>query len=274
VRLGGEPVIPIRDANPTTRTPWFTLTLIAVNVAVFLVWQPTFGTQFQQTTFFFCHAEIPWEVSHQTNLAQGGREAVRALDRDWGAASGAPIQRYLRVRCPAKSWWIAIFVSMFLHGGWLHIGGNMLFLWIFGNNVEDRLGRVVFLLLYVLGGIAAMLLQLAFGASSTVPAIGASGAIAGVLGAYLVLFPQARVTTLVFFFLITWIELPAFVVLLLWFGLQLLSGVGQFGQQLNGGVAYWAHVGGFLFGVAVVWLLFRRRRGSRAGGVPRRPDYR
>jgi membrane associated rhomboid family serine protease len=161
---------------------------------------------------------------------------------------------------------------MFLHGGWLHIAGNMLFLWVFGNNVEDRLGRLVFVGFYLLGGIAAMLLQLAFGAGSTLPTLGASGAIAAVLGAYLVLFPRARVTTLVIFFFITWIQLPAAVVLVGWFVLQIFSGVGQLGTDVSGGVAYWAHIGGFAFGAAVTWMFFRGRRMDPS--IPPRPDYR
>ncbi|MBA3737459.1 MAG: rhomboid family intramembrane serine protease [Actinobacteria bacterium] len=148
---------------------------------------------------------------------------------------------------------------MFLHGGWLHLAGNMLFLWVFGNNVEDRLGRITFLLLYVLGGLAATGLQVAFDPNSAVPNVGASGAIAAVLGSYLVMFPRARIHTLVIFFFITFLELPATFVLLAWFVLQLFSGVGGMGDQIGGGVAYWAHVGGFVFGLAVTWAFFRSR---------------
>jgi membrane associated rhomboid family serine protease len=168
-----------------------------------------------------------------------------------------------------------VFVAMFLHGGWLHIGGNMLFLWVFGNNVEDRLGRMLFIAFYLLGGVAASALQLAFDPSSAVPSLGASGAVAAVLGAYLVMFPRARVVTLVIlFFFITAVELPAVLVLGAWFVLQLFSGVGGLGAQVNGGVAYWAHVGGFVFGLAVTALFFRGR-GQRPPfqRLPRRPDY-
>jgi membrane associated rhomboid family serine protease len=268
-------LIPIRDANPTLRRPWVTLTLILANVLVFLLWQPTFGGEAGQLGFFFCHAEIPWEVSHRENLAEGGAPARVALDAEFGPGAGRSLQPYLQRTCPEKSWLLAIFVSMFLHGGWFHIAGNMLFLWVFGNNVEDRLGPVGFVLFYVLGGLAAMLLHLAFDPSSTVPAVGASGAIAGVLGAYLVLFPRARVTTLVIFFFITWVDLPASVVLVAWFVFQLFSGVGTLASEVTGGVAYWAHVGGFAFGVAAAWLLYRRRgRPSRAAIPPRPDDYR
>src|SRR6185436_15666763 len=149
-------------------------------------------------------------------------------------------EQFLLQKCPDKSWWQSVFVAMFLHGGWIHIGGNMLFLWIFGNNVEDRVGVVPYVLLYFAGGIAETALQVAIGPSSVVPNLGASGAIAGVLGTYLVLFPKARVLTLIIFFIITVIELPASLVLGAWFVLQLFSGVGSLGAQVNGGVAYWA----------------------------------
>ncbi len=268
-------MLPIRDINPTSRTAWVTLAIIALNVVVFLFWQPTFKSQTVQQTFFFCHAEIPYEVTHQTNLAQGGPGARRAIQDEFRQPGiGAGLQRFLRRRCPSKSWLGSVFVAMFLHGGWLHIGGNMLFLWIFGNNVEDRMRPIGFLLFYLAGGVAATLLQLAFGPNAVVPNLGASGAIAAVLGAYLVMFPRARVYTLVFFFFITAIELPAVFVLGAWFVLQLFNGIGGLGTNVNGGVAYWAHVGGFAFGLAVAALLFRRGRGRRNRPlVPPRPDF-
>ena len=162
---------------------------------------------------------------------------------------------------------------MFLHGGWLHLAGNMLFLWIFGNNVEDRLGRFTFVAFYVLGGLAATGLQVAFGPDSTVPNVGASGAIAAILGSYLVMFPRARIHTLVIFVFITFLDLPATVVLVGWFVLQLFSGVGEFGSRVNsgGGVAFFAHIGGFVFGAVMAWLFFPKERiGSRP--PPIRPD--
>jgi membrane associated rhomboid family serine protease len=269
-------VIPIRDANPTKRLPVITLALIAANVAAFVLWQPTLGgTDVEQQLFFYCQAEIPWEVSHQENLAEGGREARLAIDEDLGQPGiGTAIQDAVETDCPDKSWLASIFVAMFLHGGWLHLAGNMLFLWIFGNNVEDRLGYIVYPLFYVLGGLAAAGLQLAFDTNSTIPSLGASGAIGGILGAYLVLFPGARVLTLIFFFFITWIELPASVVLGVWFVMQFFSGVGQLGVEVGGGVAYWAHVGGFAFGALVAWLFYRRRGGVTppAYRLPERPD--
>jgi membrane associated rhomboid family serine protease len=274
-------VIPIRDVNPTTRTSWITLALIAANVVVFLLWQPTLGANSETRTFFFfyCHALVPWEITHQTSLAEGGAAARDAIDADLGPqlgpGVGPALQQELQRRCPEKDVNLSIPVSMFLHGGWLHIAGNMLFLWIFGNNVEDRLKRPLFIAFYFLGGLAATALQLAFGPNSTIPNVGASGAIAAVLGAYLVLFPRARVYTIVFFFFITAIELPAVAVLGFWFLLQLFSGVGGLGADVNGGgVAYWAHVGGFAFGAAVTWLFFRGRGDRQVQReVPRRPDF-
>src|SRR5207237_4184270 len=137
-----------------------------------------------------------------------------------------------------------------------HIGGNMLFLWIFGNNVEDKIGPIRYLLFYFLGGIAASTAQLAVGPSSALPNLGASGAIAAVLGAYLVMFPRRRVLVLVFFFFITFFELPAVVVLGGWFLLQVFSGVGSLGTHVNGGVAFFAHIGGFVLGLVLAYLFF------------------
>jgi membrane associated rhomboid family serine protease len=273
----GDVVIPIRDINPTTRTAWLTLALIAANVAVFLLWEPTFAEQGTQEAFLFCNAEIPYEVTHQTTLAEGGAEAQQAIEDSYGVGPSAAggLQAALRERCPDKSWLGSIFVSMFLHGGFLHIAGNMLFLWIFGNNVEDRLGRIRFILLYVLGGLAASGLQLAFDPNAAVPNVGASGAIAAILGSYLILFPRARIHTLLIFFFITFVELPASFVLLAWFVLQLFSGVGGMGNQVGGGVAYWAHVGGFVFGMGATWLFFRSqmRRDTSVPPFPP-PPYR
>jgi len=146
--------------------------------------------------------------------------------------------------------------SQFLHGGWLHLVGNMLYLWIFGNNIEDSLGRIAFLLFYLAGGVIAALVQVAVDPDSSVPLIGASGAIAATLGAYLVLFPGARITTLVFLgFFYQLINVPAIVVLGFWFFLQLLDGIGSLGMETGAGIAFFAHIGGFVAGAAVGWLL-------------------
>jgi rhomboid family protein len=257
-------MLPIGDINPTRRFAWVTLALILVNVGVFLLVQPTLqGGQDVQQAYFLCHAEIPYEVTHQTSLAGGGPGAAQAIQQDYGVRPGeaVQIQRALGQLCPRKSWLASVFESMFLHAGWLHIAGNMLYLWIFGNNVEDRFGHLGYLLFYLAGGLAAAALELVVGPNSALPTLGASGAIAAVLGAYFVLYPRAQVRTLILFFIP--VLLPAAVVLGLWFVLQLFDGVGGLGTNVNGGVAYWAHIGGFLFGMLTTWLVVRRGGGRR-----------
>jgi membrane associated rhomboid family serine protease len=165
-------------------------------------------------------------------------------------------------------WWVTLFTSMFMHAGILHIAFNLLFLWIFGNNVEDSMGRPRFLLFYMLAGIAAAYAQALPSVDATVPAIGASGAVAGVLGGYLLLYPRARVLTVVLIiFFVTLIEIPAVIMLGIWFVLQFLPAIGQVGTDAveGGGVAYWAHVGGFAFGLAAIKLFANRYR-TRAIG--------
>src|SRR5882724_432937 len=173
---------------------------------------------------------------------------------------------------PARFWYlpgallpniITMFVSMFLHGGWLHLGGNMLYLWIFGDNVEDRLGHVRFLLFYIACGLVAALTQIYVHPTSRIPMVGVSGAVAGVLGAYLILFPYSRVLALIpilFFFQI--VELPASLFLVFWFLMQFLNGAITItgAPSLTGGVAWWAHIGGFVSGVALGFLFPKRKR--------------
>ena len=269
-------MLPIRDANPSHRVPFVTVGLIALNLAAFVLWQPSFATgedaQVEQQLFYFCEAAIPWEVANGTGLARGGPAASSALDDGFGPGAGEAIRAELGETCPDKSPALSILVAMFLHGGWLHLLGNLLFLWIFGNNVEDRMGHIPYLAFYLLGGLAAFGLQFVLDTGSVVPTLGASGAIAAVLGAYLYLFPGARVTTLVFFFFITIVELPAGLVLGLWFVLQFFSGLGELGREVGGGVAYWAHVGGFAFGLLVAVTVLRGRRGVVHRLPPPRPD--
>jgi membrane associated rhomboid family serine protease len=223
-------VFPLRDINPRRTFPVVTTTLIAINTIAFF-YELSLGPQiagfFQQTAF------IPADYFHPGDLG-------------------------IDVR--------SVFVSMFLHGGWAHLIGNMLYLWIFGDNVEDRLGHVRFILFYLACGWVATLAHGYANPESTVPSIGASGAIAGVLGAYLVVFPRARVLTLVplgFFIRLT--ELPALVVLGFWFVIQIFSGTASLGSRTaqTTGVAWWAHIGGFVAGLAVgvvVAMVQRRRR--------------
>ncbi len=236
-------MFPLKDNIPTLRFPLVTVVLVAINVAAYFLWQRgTFGDQ----THFECNLYefgfIPRE------LTEGGQVAVQ----------GCPT--------PTAPTVLTVFTAMFMHGGLLHLGGNMLFLWIFGNNVEDSMGRLRFVVFYLLGGIAATALQLAIDPGSTVPNIGASGAIAGVLGGYILLFPRARVITLiliVFFF--TFVELPAIALLGFWFLQQALFGYFDLtgGGGDGGGVAYFAHIGGFAFGLAAI-KLFADERKTRA----------
>jgi membrane associated rhomboid family serine protease len=213
-------MIPLRDSQPSYSTPFVTVSLIAVNVLVFLM---------QVTT-------DPFTLNHV-------------------------IAYYGLV--PARLHASAFLSSIFLHGGWWHLIGNMWFLWIFGDNVEDILGHGKYLLFYLLCGVAAGLVHVAFSGGSHLPTIGASGAIAGVMGAYLVKFPRSHIMTLVpIFFFLTTMEFPAWVMLLYWFVIQFFIGYSQVSQ---GGVAWLAHVGGFLAGIALIYALrpherYRRRR--------------
>jgi membrane associated rhomboid family serine protease len=234
-------MIPLHDANPTRRTPWVTIAIIAINVAVFIFWQgfPLGGPETEsQVRTLFCYGVIPAEVSDFS--------PIRELDR----------------ACGGKSVLFSILSSMFLHGSLLHIAGNMLFLWVFGNNIEDRMGPLVFPLFYVAAGVVAVFAQVLPSPNSQVPLVGASGAIAGTLGAYLVMFPHARIVTLVFLgFFITRADLSAVVVLGFWFVLQAISSFTSLGGAADqGGVAYLAHVGGFVFGALVALLAYRGRQ--------------
>jgi len=220
--------IPIRDDAPTVRKPYLTVSLIVVNSLIFFYSISLGSRGFQLFTIQFGY--IPVEF-----------------------VSGLELTPQL-----AASAYLTPFTSMFMHGGWLHLIGNMLFLWIYGNNVEDYFGPVKFLLFYVVSGLAAIALYTLFGPSSQVPLVGASGAIAGVMGAYIVLHPRARITVLVIFFFIQFVVLPAKVVLGIWFIYQLL--MSMIGSATGGGVAWMAHVGGFAFGWAVLKLLTRGRR--------------
>ncbi|MGH2682366.1 MAG: rhomboid family intramembrane serine protease [Actinomycetota bacterium] len=240
-------MIPLRDSNPTHRTPWVTLAIIAINAAVFIFWQgfPLAGPESRgQVQTLVCYGVIPNEV---TNLR--------------------PIPEVARFCGGDKSVIFSVFSSMFLHGSLLHIAGNLLFLWVFGNNIEDRMGHVVFSLFYLAAGVAAVFAQVLPSPGSEVPLVGASGAIAGTLGAYLILYPHARVVTLVpIWFFLHVMQLPALVVLGFWFVLQAISSFTSFGGAAEqGGVAYLAHVGGFVFGVLVALLFYRGRRRPQPG---------
>jgi membrane associated rhomboid family serine protease len=225
-------VIPLRDRNPTSSLPVATLALIAVNVLVFC-WEIQLGPRLERALFWL--ALIP------------ARYSVPELARQFSLSDQlAPF-----------------FTSMFLHGGWIHLIGNMWILWIFGDNVEDRLGRMRYLGLYLLSGIAAALLHIYTNRASMVPTIGASGAVAGIMGAYFRYYPKARVVTIIPpFFLGPYFELPAVLFLGWWFLMQFFNGALSLsaGDRGLGGIAWWAHVGGFVFALFLsLWLPTRKR---------------
>jgi membrane associated rhomboid family serine protease len=233
-------VIPLRDANPTRRTALVTLAIVVA-----------------------CGIAFGWELGLQAR-SEG---ALAAAITEWGVVPGRLTGAWERGDLLSGES-LTLLSSQFLHGGWLHLLGNLLYLWIFGNNVEDRMGRVGFLLFYLTGGVVAGLAQVAIDPASTIPTIGASGAIAATLGAYLVFFPGAKVTSLVFLgFFYQLVRVPAAIVLVLWFVLQLLDGIGSLGPSQGGGVAFFAHIGGFVFGAVVAWLLTLLGRGGSASRV-------
>jgi len=214
-------MIPLRSSEPHYSTPTVTLTIIAANVAVFL-YELSLGMSSYSLNRFILHYGI----------------------------------------VPDRFHYSSILTSMFIHGGFLHIAGNMWFLWVFGRGVEDLLGHAKYLFLYFACGIAAALLFVLVNSNSTAPTIGASGAIAGVMGAYLIKFPRAHIVTLVFIIIfITTVDIPAFFLLLYWFAIQFFSGVGSVGDSASsGGVAWFAHVGGFIAGMLLVMLMPTQQR--------------
>jgi len=224
-------MIPIRDNIPSRTVPVVTVTLIIVNVLAFLYELALGGAL---SGFMYSFAVIPAKSF--------------SLIREGAAVSGL---------------W-PFFTAMFLHGGWWHLIGNMLYLWIFGDNVEDTMGHLGFLVFYVLCGLGSNLAHALSDPASTIPSLGASGAIAGVLGAYIILFPRSKVVTLVpIVFFIHFIEIPAFLFLGIWFLLQIMSGLASLGvQTASGGIAWWAHIGGFAIG-AVLLPFFRKRRARK-----------
>jgi membrane associated rhomboid family serine protease len=246
-------VLPIRDDNPTSRRAVVTIALIAINLFVYFLVQPHDGPDAEQL-FVYEHAVIPCEVTGGepvlgVPVTGFGFAPTDQFDTDCAVGTNLREPREL---FPDKPVYLAVVFSMFLHGSVAHVLGNMLFLWIFGNNVEDRLGHVAYLLFYLFTGVVATAVFIALNPDSTVPLVGASGAIAGVMGAYIVWFPRARVLSLLGIFPL---YLPAVAVLGLWFVLQ-------FATNPNEGVAWQAHVGGFVAGAVIAFLtrgLFRDR---------------
>jgi membrane associated rhomboid family serine protease len=210
-------MIPLKDDNPTASFPWVTIGLITINCLVFL-YQFSLGVYGMQK-FILKAGAIPYEITHI---------------KDIYPVASVPIP-------------LTLFSAMFMHGGFTHIIGNMLYLWIFGDNVEDAMGHIRFIFFYLLCGILASMLHILTDVNSTIPMVGASGAIAGILGAYFILYPRTRVLTLIFFFFfIRIIRIPAVIILGFWFILQILN------AQSGGGVAWYAHIGGFLAGALLI----------------------
>jgi membrane associated rhomboid family serine protease len=282
-------MIPLKDNLPTARFPVVTVVLIAINVA-FFIWQWQFPTdpaldreglsEIDQSSLEY--GAIPYRITHP---GEGGDCSLGVVRSDSGGSQQSVV-------CPGTSeleeaerngsaigldqapWYVTLFTSMFMHGGLLHIGFNMLFLWVFGNNIEDALGRLKFALFYLAAGLVAVYAQAAIDVASTIPTIGASGAVAGVLGAYALLHPRAGVLTLIFIiFFVTVVEIPAAILLAIWFILQFIPAIADATTTAvdggEGGVAYLAHVGGFIFGLATIKLLAKRRSDPE----PRLPVY-
>ncbi|MGI8945036.1 MAG: rhomboid family intramembrane serine protease [Thermoleophilaceae bacterium] len=245
-------MFPLKDDIPTRRFPILTVLIIVANVVMFFGFQGAFIDDARFDEKVVEYGAVPYEISHpgkQCDLSPSGELLCEGQPGVAGEAGDtAPT-------------WLTLLTSMFMHGGLLHLGGNMLFLWIFGNNIEDSMGRPRFVAFYLLGGLVALLAQTVIQPDSAVPTIGASGAVAAVLGAYALLYPRARVVTLIFIVIFfTIIELPALLVLGAWFLLQALNGAGSLAQPVGegGGVAYFAHIGGFLFGLAAIKLFANR----------------
>ena len=251
-------LIPIHDANPTRRRSFVTMILVGLCVAAWLM-TPGLGTTDESTEYFYEHAPVPCQA-----LEGQCPDQVSFSD-------GAGNELTIDVDDPSMGPFIlSMLFSTFLHGGFLHLAGNMVFLWVFGNNIEDHLGHVKYAIFYLLGGLAASAAHVLWSLkdasqaclqnpacteiSPYVPSVGASGAVAAVMGAYIVLFPRARVRTLVIFFFITVIEMSAFAVLALWFIYQFIIAAQEFAGQVNE-VAWMAHVGGFVFGAIAIYIL-------------------
>ena len=256
-------MVPLRDDNPTRRRAYVTLALIAINVFVYAAIQPHGATEaiiklrppvtfragdakVTENVFAYWQAAVPCEVT--TNRPLDDTEIADALRNR--SANCSRSNRGQSEPFHDKQPYLSVLVSMFLHGGWLHLIGNMLFLWIFGNNIEDRFGRIRYLVFYLAAGLVAAAAHIASAPSSLVPVVGASGAIAGVMGTYLVLYPRVKVQSVLAFLPFVPFRVPAWLLLGFWF-------VSQFWVNPNSGVAWVAHVGGFVFG-CVIGLIVRR----------------
>jgi len=233
--------LPLKDINPTERTPVITIALIVANVMVFLL-EISSGPRGMQTIIAKFGA-TPFEITHLSDI-----EGV------------VHFGRYTLMHFPGpKPIILTLFTSMFIHANLAHLGGNMLYLWIFGNNIEDILGPVKFIIFYFLSGLFAHALHIISAPSSLIPTVGASGAISGLLGAYLIAYPRARVLTLVFLgFFLRLAALPAAVIIIYWFFYQIIAGLVSLGGMQTGGVAWFAHIGGFIGGIILIYAMAGR----------------
>ena len=259
-------MFPLKDNIPTDRPPVLTIAFIILNVLVYFLLQKGGIFSGPDDVSSVEWGAIPYEFTHL------GEECVAAGSQIACGSPGDLASEGLSSSQPAT--WVTALTSMFMHGGILHLGGNMLFLWIFGNNVEDAMGRVKFVVFYLLGGLAALAAQILIDADAAVPTIGASGAVAAVLGGYILLYPAARVITLIFvIFFFTIIELPAMVILGFWFLTQLAFGFYGLANPAGdaGGIAYFAHIGGFVFGLAAIKLFASKTKDYSP--PPRYPVY-
>jgi membrane associated rhomboid family serine protease len=246
-------VFPLKDNIPTGRLAVVTIAIVAINVVVYFLLQKGGIFSGPDDASVIDWGAIPYEFSHPGKDCGILGQQI-ACEGMAGVPDGAPSQ---------PAFWVTAFSSMFMHGSILHLAGNMLFLWIFGNNVEDSMGPVKFVAFYLLGGLAAIAAQIAVEPNAAVPTIGASGAVAAVLGGYILLYPRARVITVIFIiFLFTIVELPAMLILGFWFLEQVAFGAYGVSNPAGGGggVAYFAHIGGFIFGLAAIKLFASRTK--------------
>ena len=278
-------MFPISDPeHPRHGIPYVNVAIMALCILVFL-YQVLFLDDYELSRFYNNYGVLPYELTGQGDLGtqvsalleEGDRSVLEVegvsntLARHALQAQPDGTVRFADVRNVYEGGpgpWVTLFTCMFMHGGWMHLIGNMLFLWVFGDNLEARMGRVKYLAFYLISGLFASAAQVGIDMDSAIPTIGASGAIAGVLGGYLVLFPHARIQTLVFMILITVIAVPAWLLIGIWVLLQFFNGFISLGGEFSQGVAYWAHIGGFVAGFLMLGAMagLSRTRGLLGGG--------
>ncbi len=263
-------MIPLRDNTPTATFPILTIALIVINTLIYFFQPPELKPLYEMIPVDITTGHAVSGVLHQfpngaLHFFPAPPEVVNSLNP--ASHTNIPVMKTI------EPVWLTIFTAMFLHANLLHLAGNMLFLWIFGNNVEDALGKFRFLLFYLGCGVVAALAQVAAGPHSVIPTLGASGAIAGILGAYLILYPNARVTTLFIVGLIFLRDISAFWVIGIWIALQVVQGLTGLGGEATGGVAYFAHIGGFAAGLVLTMLMGGRALGERQTRAARFQQY-